>query len=125
MGHVDVPSAAVLPHLAIVPTVSGFWVNLDNNPVINGQGQVIGTTGPFEKFYTDASISVGLFDRIELGGVLHSMNDNDVEVGGQGTGTIAGGFAQVALLRPGVRGEGVGLAVGLKAITDPDYHPDV
>jgi hypothetical protein len=53
------------------------------------------------------------------------MNDTDFEVDGHGTGTMAGGFAHLALLRPGVRGEGVGLAVGLKAITDPDYDPDV
>src|SRR5688572_10317333 len=81
MGHVDVPSAAVLPHLAIVPTVSGFWVNLDNTPVIDHRGNVIGTAGPLEKFYSDASVTIGLFDRVDVGAVLHSMNDNDVEVG--------------------------------------------
>jgi hypothetical protein len=125
MGHVDVPSAAVLPHMAIVPTVSGFWVNLDNQPIISENGVVIGTGGPLEKFYSDASVSLGLFDRVDIGAALHSMNDNDVEVGGEGTGTMWGGWGQLALLRPGVRGEGIGLAVGMRYMKDPQYDPDV
>ena len=48
-GHVDVPSAGVLPHMAITGTYSGFWVNLDNNLVIGPGGAVVGITGPLEK----------------------------------------------------------------------------
>ncbi len=117
-GHVDVPSAGVLPHMAIVGTYSGFWVDIDDNPVIDGSGQVIGTSGPFEKFYSDAAVSFGLFDRVELGAVLHSMDD-------EGSGTMAGGFGQVALLRPAADGSGIGIAAGIRYITSPAYDPDI
>ena len=54
--------------------------------------------------------------------MLHSLNDGDV--GPNGTGTIAGGFAHLAVLRPSSNGTGIGLAIGIKAITDPDYDLD-
>ena len=117
-GHVDVPSAAVLPHLAVVGTASGFWVDLDNNLAVSEQGWVSGTSGPFEEFYADASMALGLFNRVELGVVIQSLNDGDA---GEGTGTLAGGFGQLALLSSGPTSSGLGLAVGLRAITQPDY----
>ena len=113
-GHVDVPSAGVLSHMALVGTVSGFWVSVDENPIVGGQVQTIALDGSLEKFYTDGVVSFGLFDRAELGAVLHSLDDN-------GTGTIVGGYGQFALLRPNPTGSGIGLAVGLRAITRPDY----
>ena len=117
-GHVDVPSAGVLSHMALVGTVSGFWVSVDEKPIVGGQGQIIGLDGSLEKFYADGVVSFGLFDRAELGAVLHSLDDN-------GTGTIAGGYGQFALLRPNPTGSGIGLAVGLRAITRPDYDDNL
>lgn len=117
-GHVDVPSAGVLPHMAFVGTYSGFWVNVDNNLVVGPGGQVVGTSGPLEKFYSDGSLAFGLFDRLELGAVLHSLDDD-------GSGTIAGGFGQLALIRPSANGSGIGISVGLRAVTDPDYDENI
>lgn len=115
-GYLDVPSASVLPHLAITVTGSGFWADVDRSLQVGPQGQVIGYGDPVDKFYSDATLAFGLFDRVELGAVLHSLDDD-------GSGTIAGGFGRLALLRP--EDQGLGLAVGTRAVTDPDYDPDI
>ncbi len=117
-GHVDVPSAAVLPHLALVGTASGFWVDIDNNLAVSEHGWISGTSGPFEEFYQDAAVALGLFNRIDLGVVLHSLNDGEA---GGGSGTLAGAFGQLALLSPGAASSGLGFAVGLRTVTQPDY----
>ena len=117
-GHVDVPSAAVLPHLALVGTASGFWVDLDNNVAVHEQGWISGTSGPFEEFYQDASVALGLFNRVDVGIVMQSLSDTEE---GEESGTLAGAFGQLALLSPGPTSSGLGLAVGLRAVTQPDY----
>ena len=113
-GHVDVPAAAVLPHMTIAGTYSGFLVNIDDDLIIGTTGQIIGTNGPLKKWYSDGSVSVGLFDRAEVGAVLHSIDDN-------GSGNMLGAFGQLALLRPSSRSAGLGLAVGGRFATSPDY----
>ncbi|MBW3534674.1 MAG: hypothetical protein KY453_05565, partial [Gemmatimonadetes bacterium] len=115
-GYLDAPSASVLPHLAIAGTYSGFWVNLDNRLLVGPQGQVIGSGDELDKYYSDGSIYFGLFDRLELGGVIHSFDD-------EGTGNIVGGFARLALLRPET--QGLGLAVGTRYLTEPDFNDNV
>lgn len=117
-GHVDVPSASVLPHMAVTGTYSGFLVNLDDNWVIGSNGQIIGTSGRLKKWYSDGSLAVGLFNRAEVGAVTHSLDDN-------GSGNLVGGFGQIALLRPAPNGAGVGLSVGVRASTSPDYNDNV
>ena len=117
-GHVDVPSASVLPHMAITGTYSGFLVNIDDRLIIEGGGSVIGTAGPLKKWYSDASMVFGLFDRAEVGAVLHSLDD-------EGSGNLVGAFGQLAILRPASSGAGIGLAVGLRGSTSPDYDETV
>ena len=117
-GHVDVPSAGVLPHMAIVGTYSGFLVDIDDNPIIDDQGRVVGVSGPFEKWYSDATVGFGLFDRVEVGAVLHSLDD-------EGSGNVVGGFGQIAFLRPAPDRSGIGLAGGVRASTSPKYRDDL
>ena len=117
-GHVDVPSASVLPHMAITGTYSGFLVNIDDNLVIGRNGSIIGTRGRLKKWYSDASVAFGLFDRAEVGAIVHSLDDD-------GSGNLIGAFGQLALLRPSMDGSGFGLAIGAKYSTSPDYDPAV
>jgi len=113
-GHVDVPSASVLPHMVITGTYSGFLANIDDNLVIGSAGQVIGTRGPLKKWYSDASVAFGLFDRAEVGIALHSLDDD-------GSGNLFGAFGQLALLRPAANGAGIGLSAGAKYANSPKY----
>ncbi len=115
-GYLDVPVASVLPSGAITVTGSGFWVNLDHRLLIGPQGQIIGRGDQLKKFYSDASVAFGLFDRVELGATLQSLDDH-------GSGTVAGGFGRLALLRPSK--QGLGLAVGVRYLTSPDYQDNV
>ena len=117
-GRVDVPSASVLPHMAIVGTFSGFLVDIDENPVINGQGRVVGSSGPLERWYSDATLGFGLLDRIEVGAVVHALDD-------KGSGNLIGGFGRIALLRPAPDRSGIGLAAGVRASTNPKYRDDL
>lgn len=116
-GHVDVPSAGVLPHMAITGTYSGFLVNIDDNLIIGPAGQIVGTRGRLRKWYSDASVAFGLFDRAEVGAVMHALDDN-------GSGNLLGAFGQLAVLRPGPQG-GIGLAGGAKFSTAPKYDETV
>ena len=117
-GHVDVPSASVLPHMAITGTYSGFLANIDDNLVIGTDGSIIGTSGRLKKWYSDVAFGVGLFDRAEIGVAVHSLDDD-------GSGNMLGGFGQVALLRPAPNGSGIGLSVGVRGATSPDYDDAV
>jgi len=117
-GHVDVPSASVLPHMAIVGTYSGFYAKVENHLVIGGNGQVVGTRGELKKWYSDATVGFGLFDRAEVGAVLHSLDDD-------GSGNLIGAYGQLALLRPSAAGTGIGLSVGTKYSTSPDYDENI
>ena len=103
-GHVDVPSASVLPNKAIVGTYSGFYANIDDDLIIGSNGEIIGSRGELRKWYSDMSLGVGLFDRLELGAALHALDDG-------GSGSLFGAYGQLALLRPTRTGAGVGLSV--------------
>ncbi|MGD2069101.1 MAG: hypothetical protein PVI57_10550, partial [Gemmatimonadota bacterium] len=41
-GYLDTPSASVIPHLALVGTYSGFWIDTDVVLETNQAGRVIG-----------------------------------------------------------------------------------
>jgi hypothetical protein len=116
-GYMDVPSASVLPHLAIQGTFSGFWVNVDQSLVTDAGGVIIGAGDPIEQFYGDGSVTLGLFDRLEVGASLQSFNDAD-----QG-GNMWGAFGRLALLRP--ESQGMGLAVGARYVTAPSFDDDI
>jgi hypothetical protein len=116
-GYMDVPSATVLPHLAIQGTFSGFWVNLDRTLVSSPSGAIIGTGPAIDQFYADGSVTLGLFDRLEVGASLQSFNDAD-----QG-GNMWGAFGRLAILRPA--DQGLGLAAGARYVTAPSYDDDI
>jgi len=115
-GYMDVPSASVLPHLAIQGTFSGFWINLDRTLLADGSGAIVGTGPELDQFYGDGSFTLGLFDRVEAGVSLQSFNDGDKG------GNIWGAFGRVALLQPA--SQGLGLAVGARYVTAPSFDPD-
>lgn len=113
-GYLDVPSASVLPHLAIQGTYSGFWASLDRRPLVDNRGVIVGSDpNGLDKFYSNASLALGLFDRVEVGASLHSFNDADKG------GNLFGAFGQIALLRPAA--QGLGLAVGARYAGSPDF----
>lgn len=117
-GYLDVPSASVLPHLAIQGTYSGFWASLDRRPLVDARGVIVGSDADgLDKYHSNASIALGLFDRVEVGASLHSFNDAD-----QG-GNLFGAFGQIALLRPAA--QGLGLAVGARYAGAPDYDDGI
>ncbi|MBT8403949.1 MAG: hypothetical protein KJP18_08835, partial [Gemmatimonadetes bacterium] len=117
-GYLDVPSASVLPHLAIQGTYSGFWSSLESRPIVGQSGLIVGTdTEGLDKFHGNASVALGLFDRVEVGASLHSFND-----AAEG-GNLFGAFGQIALLRP--EAQGLGLAVGARYASAPDFDDSV
>lgn len=114
-GYLDVPSASVLPHLALTGTFSGFWASVGTTPLVDDSGAIVGLdNNGLEKFYGDGSIALGLFDRVELGASLQSFNDANMG------GNIFGAFGQVALLQPET--QGLGLAVGARYVSAPDFN---
>ena len=79
-GYLDVPSASVLPHLALTGTFSGFWASVGTTPLVDDSGAIVGLdNNGLEKFYGDGSIALGLFDRVELGASLQSFNDASMQ----------------------------------------------
>lgn len=112
-GLLDIPVSSVLPHMAITATYSGFSVNLDRNVALDANGNAVGYTGAEDHFYQDASFALGLFDRAEVGSTIQALNDS-----GAG-GNMWGIFGRVQLLRPTT--QGIGLAVGGRYVTAPEY----
>jgi hypothetical protein len=116
-GYMDVPSASVLPHLAIQGTFSGFWVNVDQSVITDASGRVVGAGDPVDSFYGDGSVTLGLFDRLEVGASLQSFNDADMG------GNMWGAFGRLAILRP--TAQGLGLAAGARYVSPPSFDDDV
>jgi hypothetical protein len=112
-GLLDVPVAGVLPHLAVTGTFSAFRLNLDSTPLVGEAGAVLASGGRWEGWMSDASVAVGLFNRLELGASLQSFGDPD------SGGTMVGGFGRLALLRPEERG--LGVAVGGRYVSSPSF----
>jgi hypothetical protein len=112
-GYLDVPSASVLPHLALLGTFSGFWVNTDQSFLVNELGQTTGFGPGVSDFKADGSVTLGLYDRVEVGATFQSFNDADKG------GNMVGAFGQLALLRP--EAQGIGLAVGARYVSAPEY----
>ena len=112
-GLFDVPVASVLPHMAIVGTYSGFGISIGQTIALDRQGQPIGTGEPHEKWVSDGSFAIGLFDRIELGATIQHL---DSEEHG---GNMLGGFARISLLPASFRF--LDLAVGARYLSSPSY----
>ncbi len=117
-GLLDIPVASVLPHMAITGTFSGFFNEMTRTVDINAAGDITGY-GPAtdRKFYSDASIALGLFDRVEVGTTIQSLNDADAG------GNIWGLFGRVQLFQP--TNQGLGLAVGARYVTAPGFDDGV
>jgi hypothetical protein len=112
-GLWDVPVASVLPHMAIVGTYSGFPVSISQQPQTDASGRIVGLGGEYDKWLSDASVTIGLFDRVELGATVQNFSDSD-----EG-GTMVGGFGRLALVRP--ENQGFGLAVGARYVSAPSF----
>ena len=116
-GLLDVPVASVVPHLSLVTTFSGFWTSHDTEVLTNALGVPVGER-PFEgSFRSDASITLGLFDRLEIGTTLQAFESQ--EKGGD----VVGAFGRLSLFRP--EDYGVGLAVGGRFLSTPDFGDGV
>jgi hypothetical protein len=114
-GLLDIPVASVLPHMAITGTFSGFFMEMGRTVDINAAGDVIGYgPGTASKFYSDASVALGLFDRVELGTTIQSLND------AASGGNMWGLFGRVNLFKPS--NQGLGLAVGGRYVMAPDFN---
>ncbi len=116
-GLMDIPVASVLPHMTITGTYSGFFMDLGRSLEIDASGNPIAYGGAVDKFYSDASLAVGIFDRAELGATLQSFNA--ATAGGDQWGL----FGRLQLLQPQRRG--IGLAVGGRYVTAPDFADGV
>lgn len=112
-GYLDTPSASAIPHLAVLGTFSGFWMNTERTFEVNERGQTIGVGEGREEFFGDGSVTLGLFDRVEVGASLQSFNE--AELGGN----MVGAFGRVAFLRP--EAEGIGLAAGARYLQAPEF----
>lgn len=117
-GYLDVPVASVLPHLAITGTYSGFFVDNERSMQIDAAGDPAGfDAAGVDEFFQDASVTVGLFDRAEIGATLQSFNDENAG------SNMWGVFGRLALLKP--TNQGLGLAVGGRYVTAPDFGDGV
>jgi hypothetical protein len=112
-GLLDIPVSSVLPHMAATATYSGFWVGLDRSVVLDGSGEPAGFGPGTSSYHWDTSVAVGLFDRAEGGIALQSLK------GAASGGDVWGLFGRLRLWEP--IDQGVGLAVGARYLTSPDF----
>jgi hypothetical protein len=113
-GLMDIPVASVLPHMTITGTYSGFFMDLGRSLEVDAGGNGVGFGAGVDKFFADASVAVGLFDRAEFGMSLQSLNDANAG------GNIWGLFGRVQLVQP--TNQGIGLAVGGRYVTAPGFN---
>lgn len=112
-GLIDIPVAWVLPHLAFTATYSGFGTSAAETVVPDSPGRTIPKGGSFERWFSDGSLALGLFGRVELGATLQHFADRNHG------GRIHGTFGRLSLLRPA--GRGLGLAAGFRHVTSPSF----
>lgn len=117
-GLLDVPTAKVAPHLSFAGTYSGFGISVANRLVLDRSGREIAKGDPYEKWVSDGSLTLGLFDRLEVGATIQHYDDP------ADGGNLLGGFGQ-ALLLPADRG--FNIALGARYVSSPsfgDQYPD-
>ena len=112
-GLIDIPVALVLPHLAFTATYSGFGASAAETVIPDSPGAEVAAGGRFERWFSDGSLALGLFDRVEVGATLQHYADRDHG------GRIYGAFGRWTLLRPRTRG--LGLATGFRYVTSPSF----
>jgi hypothetical protein len=112
-GLIDVPVSSVLPHLAVTGTLSGFFLSLDQSVAIDDAGAPLSLGAGVDEFFPDGSLSLGLWDRVEVGTSLQAFGD-----AGSG-GDVWGVFGRVRLWEP--IDQGLGLAVGGRFLTSPSF----
>ncbi len=112
-GLLDIPVASVLPHLAITATYSGFGISVDQTLEFDRNGEPLGRGSGYEKWVSDGSLTIGLFDRLELGATVQHYDS--VSNGGK----ILGGFGRLSLLPASL--ERFDLAVGARYLSSPSY----
>ena len=112
-GLLNVPVASVLPHFAITGTYSGFTASVPEFVIVDPNGDFITAGQPYEKWLSDASVTVGLFDRVEIGATIQHLAAAD-----EG-GNIMGGFGRVSLLPSSI--EGFNVAVGARYTNSPTF----
>jgi hypothetical protein len=116
-GLLDIPVASVLPHLAITGTYSGFFMKLDRTVQLDNTGRPVAFGPAVDEFYSDGSVAIGLFDRVEVGTTIQSLGDDAAG------GNVWGLFGRVQLYQP--TNQGIGLAVGGRYVTAPDFGDGV
>jgi hypothetical protein len=112
-GLLDIPVSSVLPHLTSTATYSAFWVGLDRTAIVDGTGNTVGFGPARSGYHWDTSVATGLFDRGEAGASLQSLGGDDAG------GDVLGLFGRVRLWEP--VDQGIGLAVGARYLTSPDF----
>ena len=112
-GLLDIPVAMVLPHLALTATWSAFRVSAAETVVPDGPGESLPPGQRYERWFSDGSLALGLFDRIELGVTVQHF------AGAERGGKVVGAFGRLAFLRP--RAHGFGLAGGFRHLTSPSF----
>ena len=117
-GLLDIPVAWVLPHMAITGTYSGFSLSVDEAIIVKNDGTQLDSKkgDAFSKWVSDASVAIGLFNRVEVGA---SIQHFDSEENG---GNMLGGFARISLLPASM--ERFALAAGARFVTSPSYGAD-
>ena len=112
-GLLDIPVASVLPHLTFTANYSGFTASIPEFVIVDPMGDFI-TVGPsYEKWLSDASVAIGLFDRVELGASIQHL------AAPEDGGNIFGGFARVSLMPSSVNN--FDLAVGARYTNSPTF----
>ncbi len=112
-GLMDIPVASVLPHLAIMGTYSGFFVDIPRSVTTDVNGQIDGFGPAVDEYYQDGSVTLGLFDRVEVTTSLQQFADAS-----EG-GSIWGLGGRLQLLKPS--NQGIGLAVGTQWLKAPEF----
>ena len=112
-GLLDIPVASVLPHRTFTATYSGFTTSIPQFVIVDPTGNRITEGAPYEKWLSDASFAIGLFDRVELGAsIQHFAAPED-------GGNLFGGFARVSLMPSSV--SNFDLAVGARYTNSPTF----
>lgn len=112
-GLLDIPVAWVLPHMALAATWSGFRVSVPETVVPDSPGEAVPPGQRYERWFSDGSLALGLFDRVEIGATLQHL------AGADRGGKVLGAFGRLALVKP--RAHGLGLATGFRYLTSPSF----
>ena len=111
-GLLDIPVATVLPHLSLRATYSGFGVSVPEMLLVDDDGTVPGGGEAYDGWLSDGSITIGLFDRLEIGATVQHLDEDE---GGRMLGT----FGRLSLLPAALRY--VDVAVGARHVSAPSY----